>query len=137
CTALRGTIINNRWWVVVVTLFSTTIGLAIAVLADGGRFERGANSISFVPMAISLVGASVIWRYMYVARDTSKSQTGVMNGLWVGLGELSTGLGIAATTFVFLIIFGGVIFVINQVAKRNWLMVIAGIVATPIVAYLF
>ena len=136
-TAMRGTIINNLWWVVVVTLFSTTIGLAIAVLADGARFERVAKSVIFMPMAISLVGASVIWRFMYVARDTSKSQTGVMNGLWVGLGELSTGLGIAATTFVFLIIFGGVIFVINQVAKRNWLMAIAGIVATPIVAYLF
>ena len=136
-TAMRGTIINNLWWVVVVTLFSTTIGLAIAVLADGARFERVAKSIIFMPMAISLVGASVIWRFMYVARETSKSQTGVMNGLWVGLGELSTGLGIAATTFVFLIIFGGVVFVINQVSKRNWVMVIAGIVVTPVVAYLF
>ena len=136
-TAMRGTIINNLWWVVVVTLFSTTIGLAIAVLADGARFERVAKSVIFMPMAISLVGASVIWRFMYVARDTTKSQTGVMNGLWVGLGELSTGLGIAATTFVFLIIFVGVVFVISQVAKRNWLMVAAGVVATPVAAYVF
>ncbi|MCP3976928.1 MAG: sugar ABC transporter permease, partial [bacterium] len=45
-------------------------------------------------MAISLVGASIIWRFMYLARDTSKSQTGVLNALWVGLGRLSTGSGI-------------------------------------------
>ena len=136
-TAMRGTIINNLWWVVVVTLFSTSIGLAIAVLADGARFERVAKSIIFMPMAISLVGASVIWRFMYVARETSQSQTGVLNGLWVGLGELSTGLGIAATTFVFLILFGGLVFVVNQLSKRRWLFALAGVVGTPIAAYLF
>jgi len=136
-SVLRGTIFNNLWWVVVVTLFSTSIGLAIAVLADGARFERVAKSVIFMPMAISLVGASVIWRFMYVARDTSQSQTGVMNGLWVGLGELSTGLGTAATTFVFLIIFGGVLYVVNQIAKRRWLWALVGLVATPAIAYLF
>lgn len=136
-STLRGTIFNNIWWVVVVTVFSTAIGLAIAVLADGASFERVAKSIIFMPMAISLVGASVIWRFMYVARDTSKSQTGVMNGLWVGLGELSTGLGIAATTFVFLIIFGGIVYVISHLAKRKWLHALIGLVATPIVAIVF
>jgi ABC-type sugar transport system permease subunit len=136
-STLRGTIINNLWWVVVVTLLSTSIGLAIAVLADGARFERVAKSIIFMPMAISLVGASVIWRFMYVARDTSKSQTGVMNGLWVGLGELSTGLGIAATTFVFLLLFGGFVYVVSQLGKRKWVHALIGAVATPAIAYLF
>jgi len=136
-STMRGTIINNLWWVVVVTLFSTTIGLAIAVLADGARFERVAKSVIFMPMAISLVGASVIWRFMYVARDTTKSQTGVMNGLWVGLGELSTGLGIAATTFVFLIIFGGFVYIVNQISKKRWLFALLGLVATPVAAFLF
>ena len=93
-TALRGTLINNLWWVTAVTLFSTSLGLAIAVLADGARFERVAKSVIFMPMAISLVGASVVWRFMYIARDSSKSQTGVMNALWVGLGRLSTGSGL-------------------------------------------
>ena len=92
-TALRGTLINNLWWVLAVTLFSTSLGLAIAVLADGAKFERVAKSVIFMPMAISLVGASVVWRFMYIARDSSKSQTGVMNALWVGLGRLSTGNG--------------------------------------------
>ncbi|MGA1437888.1 MAG: carbohydrate ABC transporter permease, partial [Ilumatobacteraceae bacterium] len=90
-TALRGTLINNLWWVLAVTLLSTSFGLAIAVLADGVRLERVAKAIIFMPMAVSLVGASVVWRFMYIARDSSKSQTGVINALWVGLGRLSTG----------------------------------------------
>ena len=93
-TAMRGTLINNLWWVVVVTFFSTALGLAIAVLADQRGGERIAKSVIFMPMAISLVGASVIWRFVYTARDTSTEQTGVMNALWVGLGRLSTGSGI-------------------------------------------
>ncbi|MGB5758424.1 MAG: sugar ABC transporter permease [Acidimicrobiales bacterium] len=93
-TALRGTIINNMWWVVVVTFGSTAMGLAIAVFADQRAGERVAKSIVFMPMAISLVGASIIWRFVYAARDTSTEQTGVLNALWVGLGRLSTGSGL-------------------------------------------
>ncbi len=93
-SVLRGTIMNNLWWVFTVTLFSTVLGLAIAVLADGNRFESLAKSIIFMPMAVSLVGASVIWRFMYIARDPSKEQTGVINKVWTELGFLSTGSGI-------------------------------------------
>jgi alpha-glucoside transport system permease protein len=93
-TATRGTLINNLWWVVVVTFASTAMGLAIAVLADQRGGERIAKSIIFMPMAISLVGASIIWRFVYTARDTSTEQTGVMNAIWVGLGRLSTGSGL-------------------------------------------
>jgi len=103
-TTVRGTIVNNIWWVLVVTLFSTTLGLAIAVLADGARFERVAKSIIFMPMAVSLVGASVIWRFMYIARDSAKTQTGVLNSLWVGLGRLSTGEGLPTLIIGLLII---------------------------------
>ncbi|MEL6893082.1 MAG: hypothetical protein AAFP84_15930, partial [Actinomycetota bacterium] len=111
-TALRGTIINNLWWVVVVTLFSTALGLAVAVLADGVGYERIGKSVIFMPMALSLVGASVIWRFMYVARDSSAEQTGVLNALWVGLGRLSTGQGISSIAFVggiFVIALAGVL----------------------------
>jgi alpha-glucoside transport system permease protein len=93
-TAFRGTVINNLWWVVVVTCFSTGLGLAVAVLADNRRGEKVAKSIIFMPMAISLVGASIIWRFMYIPRDISVEQTGVLNALWVGLGRLSTGSGL-------------------------------------------
>jgi len=93
-TVLRGTIFNNLWWVFTVTGASTALGLAIAVLADRAKLESLAKSIIFMPMAVSLVGASIIWRFMYVARNEKKPQTGLMNWLWVGLGHLSKGSGI-------------------------------------------
>ena len=93
-TSLRGTIVNNLWWVTTVVLAATAMGLAVAVLADNVKNEKVAKAFIFMPLAISLVGASVIWRFMYVPRDTSTLQTGTLNGLWVGLGRLSTGSGI-------------------------------------------
>jgi alpha-glucoside transport system permease protein len=108
-TAMRGTLINNLWWVVVVTFASTALGLAIAVLADQRGGERIAKSIIFMPMAISLVGASIIWRFVYTARDTSTEQTGVLNAFWVGLGRLSTGSGLPTlivTIFLALVLVG-------------------------------
>ncbi|MEZ5228094.1 MAG: hypothetical protein R2710_15900 [Acidimicrobiales bacterium] len=63
-THLRGTIINNIWWVIVVTSLSTALGLAVAKLADGAKFEPMAKSFVFMPMAISFVSASIIWRLM-------------------------------------------------------------------------
>jgi alpha-glucoside transport system permease protein len=78
--------------VIAVTLLSTSLGLTIAKLADGAKFEPVAKSFVFMPMAISFVGASIIWRLMmYQARDASKSQTGLLNAIWVWLGKVTTG----------------------------------------------
>lgn len=83
---LRGVVWNNLWWVVAVTGLSTAFGLAIAVLADKARMENLAKSLIFLPMAISFVGAAVIWRFVYTARPAGKDQIGLLNALWVGLG---------------------------------------------------
>ena len=91
--ALRGTVFNNLWWVFTVTVLSASAGLAIAVLADRAKWESFAKSLIFMPMAISFVGAGVIWRFMYLARDVSKPQTGVLNTVWVGIGKLSLSRG--------------------------------------------
>ena len=89
-SVLRGTFFNNLWWVVTVTTISTTMGLVIAVLAErAGRLESFAKALIFMPMAVSFVGASIVWRLQYQARDPSKPQTGVLNGSWVQLGKLS------------------------------------------------
>jgi alpha-glucoside transport system permease protein len=90
-STLRGTVVNNLWWVIVVTLVSTGLGLVAAVLADRTRFESVAKSLIFLPMAISFVGAGIIWRFMYIARPPQKPQTGVFNAVWVGLGKLAPG----------------------------------------------
>ncbi len=131
-TVLRGTIMNNLWWVVVVTFFSTALGLAIAVLADGAHLEKTAKSLIFMPMALSLVGASVIWRFMYVARDSSKEQTGVLNGLWVGLGRLSTDQSPAPTVVVALLVVVAIATLGRFVAGRNLVGVGATLVASPL-----
>ena len=122
-TALRGTIINNLWWVVAVTFASTAMGLAVAVLADGRAGEKYAKSLIFMPMAISLVGASIIWRFVYAARDTSSEQTGVLNSLWISLGKLSTGSGLPtliATVVVGAVLLALLVAVARALVVRNW-----------------
>jgi ABC-type sugar transport system permease subunit len=86
---LRGSIVNNLWWVITVTLLSTSLGLAVAVLADRAKGENIAKSLIFLPMAISFVGAGVIWTLIYKPRNINDPQSGVLNALWFGLGELS------------------------------------------------
>ena len=93
---LRGTLFNNIWWVIVVTALATSIGLAVAVLADRAKGENVAKSLIFLPMAISFIGAGIIWRFMYQPANKSKPQTGVLNALWVWLGEVSNS-GVAKT----------------------------------------
>jgi len=88
-SSIRGTIFNNIWWVIVVVSLATAIGLAVAVLADRSKGENTAKSLIFLPMAISFIGAGIIWRFMYQARDVSQNQTGVLNAIWVWFGEVS------------------------------------------------
>ncbi|MCU1373995.1 MAG: putative alpha-glucoside transporter permease protein, partial [Actinomycetia bacterium] len=84
--ALRGVVWNNVYWVVFVTGVSTTLGLAIAWLADRSRGESVAKSLIFMPMAISFVGARVIWRFVYAFTPAGHEQIGLLNAVWVGLG---------------------------------------------------
>jgi ABC-type sugar transport system permease subunit len=84
--ALSGVIWNNLFWVVFVTAFSTILGLAIAVLADRSRGESVAKSLIFLPMAISFVGASIIWRFVYAFTPAGEDQIGLLNAFWVGIG---------------------------------------------------
>lgn len=89
-SVLRGTFFNNIWWVITVVTVSTVAGTAIAVLSDRAKVgESLAKSLIFMPMAISFVGASIVWRLQFQARPISQSQTGTLNAVWVALGELS------------------------------------------------
>jgi alpha-glucoside transport system permease protein len=56
---------NSFSWVVGGTLFVVIVGLAIARFADGMRGERVAKSMIFIPAAISLAGAGIIWKFVY------------------------------------------------------------------------
>jgi alpha-glucoside transport system permease protein len=75
-------------WVIFAPLLSTVIGLVYAVLVDRTRFERLAKALIFVPMAISMVGASIIWKFVYEFRPDQPGvqQTGLLNQVLVWLG---------------------------------------------------
>jgi alpha-glucoside transport system permease protein len=84
-SALLIAIRNNILWLIFVPLFSVSFGLVIAVLVDRVKWEKIAKSLVFLPMAISFVGASVIWRFVYYFA-TYGQQIGLLNAIVVGLG---------------------------------------------------
>jgi len=137
---LRGTIFNNIWWVFTVTLVATALGLAIAVLADRARFESVAKSIIFLPMAISFVGAAIIWRFMYIARPPGDEQTGVMNALWVWLGQASRGGAAKIVLFVILVLLiAGLLYMAWRAYRANAIGLLAGslVTALPLIWFLW
>jgi alpha-glucoside transport system permease protein len=77
---------NNVLWLVVVTAFSLALGLVIAVMVDRIRLEALAKSAIFLPVAISAVGATVIWRFVYAFQPAGRPQIGILNALVVALG---------------------------------------------------
>ncbi|MDO5720448.1 MAG: sugar ABC transporter permease [Actinomycetaceae bacterium] len=78
--------INTFLWVILVPTISTAVGLLYAILIDGKRFEKIAKSLLFMPMAISFVGAGIIWKFVYEYRGAAQTQRGLLNAIIVGLG---------------------------------------------------
>src|SRR3990170_1346949 len=56
---------NNIKWVVLMVSGTVILGMMVAVLADRVRYESLSKAIIFMPMAISFVGAGIIWRFVY------------------------------------------------------------------------
>ncbi len=77
---------NNLMWIVFGSTFSVIFGLVIAVLADRSRMEKIAKSLIFLPMAISFVGASIIWNFIYEYRPADQPQVGLLNAIVTSLG---------------------------------------------------
>ncbi len=86
--AFRETLINNLLWIIVVPTMAVIIGLAVAVLADRLRpkMESFTKSVIFLPMAISFVGASTIWGFIYTFRPEGRPQIGLLNAIVTTLG---------------------------------------------------
>jgi alpha-glucoside transport system permease protein len=73
---------NNVLWLVFVTGFVVGLGLIIAVMVDRiGAWEPVAKSTIFLPMAISAVGASVIWKFIYSFQPIQRPQIGLLNAV--------------------------------------------------------
>ena len=78
--------LNNLGWLIIVPSLATAFGLLIATLADRLWWGNIAKSLVFMPMAISFVGASVIWKFVYTYRAADLPQIGVLNAIATGLG---------------------------------------------------
>ena len=77
---------NNFLWLLIVPGLATAFGLLAAQLTDRIRWGSIAKSMIFMPMAISFVGASVIWKLIYDTRPEGQDQIGVLNAFWVWFG---------------------------------------------------
>jgi alpha-glucoside transport system permease protein len=89
--AMLAALRNNALWAVSFTFCTVTSGLLLAVLMDRVRYEKVLKTIIFVPAAISMVGASVIWKFVYAYRPVDLPQIGVINGLMVAFGKEPVG----------------------------------------------
>ena len=98
---------NNLLWMILGTSMSVGFGLIVAVLADRSRFESVYKSIIFMPMAISFVGAGVIWKFVYTYRGVGVGiqEIGLLNAIVLGLGgESQPWLNLPPWNNLFLII---------------------------------
>lgn len=80
---------NTAGWIIFVPLAGVAIGLVFATLADRLRHgEAAAKSLIFLPLAISFVGAAIVWRFIYSFRPAGfGSNIGLLNGIAGGLGH--------------------------------------------------
>lgn len=81
-TVLRNTAI----WVIVTPILATLIGLVYAVLIDRARVEAFAKALIFLPMAISLVAGTLIWKFVYDYRASENEQIGLANQVLKSIG---------------------------------------------------
>src|SRR5664279_4264971 len=83
----RTVLVNTAIWVVLAPFIATAVGLIYAILIDKSRFESVYKALVFLPMAISMVGASIIWKFVYDYRESGTAQIGLLNQalVWFGV----------------------------------------------------
>lgn len=82
----RSILLRTTEWLVLVPAFATTFGLLIALLVDRMKHQSIPKSLIFLPTAISFVGASIIWKFIYTANDPSQPQIGLLSAAAIRLG---------------------------------------------------
>ena len=84
----QSTLFNTLLWIAIVPASCVILGLGVAVIADRlkPRAEKLAKTIIFLPMAISMVGAATIWRFVYETRPAGQTQIGLLNAIVSGFG---------------------------------------------------
>jgi alpha-glucoside transport system permease protein len=78
---------NTLLWVVIVPVLSTVVGLLIAYLTDRMRGAAIVKSLIFMPMAISFVGASIIWKFVYnFEPNVNRAEIGILSAIVKAVG---------------------------------------------------
>lgn len=77
---------NNLIWLIFFTLGTVGLGLVMAILTDKLKYEKLAKTIIFMPMAISFVGAGVVWKFIYTYRPVMANQIGLLNQIIILFG---------------------------------------------------
>ncbi|MCW2523738.1 MAG: sugar transporter permease, partial [Frankiales bacterium] len=84
--ATQGTLVRTLLWLIIVPACAVGVGLLVALLVDRMRYASLPKTLIFLPTAISFVGASVIWSYVYNYVDPSQPQTGLLSQIAIKLG---------------------------------------------------
>ncbi|MGZ4445664.1 MAG: carbohydrate ABC transporter permease [Nocardioides sp.] len=86
----RQTLLNTLLWILIVPAITVVLGLLVAVLADRLKptGEKLTKTVIFLPMAISMIGAATIWRFVYTANPKGTTQIGLLNAV---VGKLGSG----------------------------------------------
>jgi alpha-glucoside transport system permease protein len=86
-------LLNNVLWILLFTLLVLGLGLLFAILTGRVRYEAVAKAVIFIPMAISFVAASVIWKFMYAYKPAGFDQIGLVN-------EVATKVGLQPSAWL-------------------------------------
>jgi alpha-glucoside transport system permease protein len=82
----QSVLLTTLLWLIVAPIASTGLGLLIAIVVDRMKRQAIVKSLIFMPMAISFVGASIIWKFVYDYKEPSQPQTGLLSQIVIALG---------------------------------------------------
>ncbi len=104
---IKTIMINTILWILVVPLFTAALGLLLAVMLDRIKNESIPKSLLFMPMAISFVGASIIFKFVYEFNEPDQPQIGLLSAIFKFLGFVPSDwmLSKPLNTFLLMIIY--------------------------------
>jgi alpha-glucoside transport system permease protein len=104
---VRTIMINTILWILVVPLFTAALGLLLAVMLDRVKRESIPKALLFMPMAISFVGASIIFKFVYEFNEPDQPQIGLLSAIVKFLGFVPSDwmLSKPLNTFLLMIIY--------------------------------
>ncbi|WP_035797646.1 carbohydrate ABC transporter permease [Kitasatospora mediocidica] len=84
--SIHQVLLNTLLWLLVAPVVATGLGLALALAVERMKWQALYKSLVFMPMAVSLVGASIIWKFVYEAREAGQPQIGLLSEVVIRLG---------------------------------------------------